>query len=30
VTGMPVNPTEYYIDIPDQIFETERIVRTGK
>jgi len=30
VTGMPVNPTEYYIDIPDQVFETERIVRTGK
>jgi hypothetical protein len=30
VTGMPVNPTEYYIDIPDQVFETERIVRSGK
>ena len=30
VTGMPVNPTEYYIDIPDQIFETDRIVRSGK
>jgi hypothetical protein len=30
VTGMPVNPTEYYIDIPDEIFETDRIVRSGK
>jgi hypothetical protein len=30
VTGMPVHPTEYYIDIPDQIFETDRIVRSGK
>lgn len=30
VTGMPVNPTEYYIDIPDEVFETDRIVRTGK
>ena len=30
VTGMPVNPTEYYIDIPDAVFETERIVRSGK
>lgn len=30
VTGMPVNATEYYIDIPDAVFETERIVRSGK
>jgi len=30
VTGMPVNTTEYYIDIPDEVFETDRIVRTGK
>ena len=30
VTGMPVNPTEYYIDIPDAIFETDRVVRSGK
>jgi hypothetical protein len=30
VTGMPVRPTEYYIDIPDEIFETDRIVRGGK
>jgi hypothetical protein len=30
VTGMPVNTTEYYIDIPDEIFETDRVVRAGK
>src|SRR3546814_20286678 len=29
VTGMPVRPTEYYIDIPDEIFETDSIVRRG-
>jgi hypothetical protein len=30
VTGAPVNATEYYIDIPDQVFETDRNVRSGK
>jgi dienelactone hydrolase len=30
VTGTPVNATEYYVDIPDQVFETDRNVRSGK
>ncbi len=30
VTGMPVAPTAYYVDMPDALFETDRIVRSGK
>jgi hypothetical protein len=30
VSGLPVADTDNWIDIPDQIFETERIVRYGK
>lgn len=30
VSGLPVADTENWIDIPDQIYETERIVRYGK
>ncbi len=30
VTGMPVKPAQYRIDIPDEVFLTERMVRYGK
>jgi len=30
VTGMPVETTEYYIQIPDQIYEVDRVNRMGK
>jgi hypothetical protein len=30
VSGLPVADTDNWIDIPDQIYETERIVRYGK
>jgi len=30
VTGMPVAPVEYYVDIPDEIYETEHLIRSGK
>jgi hypothetical protein len=30
VTGMPVETTEYYIQIPDEIYEVDRVNRMGK
>jgi hypothetical protein len=27
VTGMPVAPVEYYVDIPDQIYDIDHLVR---
>ena len=30
VTGMPVAATQYHIQIPDEIFETDRLLRKGK
>jgi len=27
VTGMPVAPIQYYVDIPDQIYEIDHLVR---
>ena len=30
VTGMPIAPVEYYVDLPDDIYEVENLIRTGK
>ena len=30
VSGMPVEPTEYYVQIPDEIYEVDRVNRMGK
>ena len=30
VTGMPVSPTDWWVDRPDEIFQTARILRSGK
>jgi len=30
VSGLPVADTESWIQIPDEIYETERVVRYGK
>jgi hypothetical protein len=30
VSGLPVNDTDVWIDIPDEIYEVERVVRYGK
>jgi hypothetical protein len=30
VTGMPIAPVEYYVDIPDEIYEVDHLVRGGK
>ena len=30
VSGLPVADTEWWVDIPDQIYEVERITRYGK
>jgi hypothetical protein len=30
VTGMPIAPTQYYVDIDDKIYEVDRMIRSGK
>ncbi|MBM4266424.1 MAG: DUF1329 domain-containing protein [Deltaproteobacteria bacterium] len=30
VSGLPTADTEWYVDLPDEIFETSRIIREGK
>ncbi len=30
LTGLPVAPTDWYVNIPDEIYQTSRVLRSGK